>query len=78
MPLLQATDAVIELIYCSSVRGRPKEDYARLVQGIVPEVMALRPRWVSGGPGAKDCSQLAEESSVAVFLRGDGVLALLC
>ena len=40
----QATDAVIELIYCTSERGRPKEDMARLVQMILPEVMALRPR----------------------------------
>lgn len=42
--LVQATDAVIELIYCTSERGRPKDDMTRLVQMIVPEVMALRPR----------------------------------
>lgn len=40
-----ATDAVIELIYCTSQRGRPRDDMAQLVQMIVPEVMALRPRW---------------------------------
>ena len=40
-----ATDAVVELIYCTSLRGRPKEEMAGLVQLIVPEVMALRPRW---------------------------------
>ncbi|KAL4452442.1 hypothetical protein ABPG75_008104 [Micractinium tetrahymenae] len=40
-----AVDAVIELIYCTSHRGRPKEDMAPLVQLIVPEVMALKPRF---------------------------------
>lgn len=39
-----AVDAVIELIYCTSHRGRPKDDMAPLVQLIVPEVMALKPR----------------------------------
>ncbi|PSC72289.1 transportin-3 isoform X1 [Micractinium conductrix] len=40
-----AVDAVIELIYCTSHRGRPKDDMAPLVQLIVPEVMALKPRF---------------------------------
>ncbi len=39
-----AADAVIELIYCTSDRGRPRADMAPLVQMIVPEVMGLRPR----------------------------------
>lgn len=39
-----AVDAVVELIYCTSQRGRPKEDMAPLVQLIVAEVMALKPR----------------------------------
>lgn len=39
-----AVEAVIELIYCTSHRGRPKDDMAPLVQLIVPEVMALKPR----------------------------------
>ena len=39
-----AVDAVVELIYCTSHRGRPKDDMAPLVQLIVPEVMALKPR----------------------------------
>lgn len=40
-----ATEAVVELIYCTSRRGRPKDEMAQLVQLIVPEVMALRPRF---------------------------------
>ena len=40
-----AVDAVIELIYCSSHAGRPREDMGQLVQVLVPEVMALRPRF---------------------------------
>ncbi|EFN54933.1 hypothetical protein CHLNCDRAFT_134668 [Chlorella variabilis] len=40
-----AVDAVVELIYCTSQRGRPKDDMAPLVQLIVPEVMALKPRF---------------------------------
>ncbi|KAI3438282.1 hypothetical protein D9Q98_000717 [Chlorella vulgaris] len=40
-----AVDAAVELIYCTSERGRPKEDMAPLVQLIVPEVMALKPRF---------------------------------
>jgi hypothetical protein len=44
-----AVDAVVELIYCTSHRGRPKDDMAPLVQLIVPEVMALKPR--CGGLG---------------------------
>ncbi len=39
-----AVDSVVELIYCTSQRGRPKEDMAPLVQLIVAEVMALKPR----------------------------------
>lgn len=39
-----AVDASVELIYCTSSRGRPKDDMAPLVQAIVPEVMALKPR----------------------------------
>ena len=46
-----AVDAVVELIYCTSQRGRPKDDMAPLVQLIVPEVMALKPRWGDGGCG---------------------------
>jgi hypothetical protein len=37
-------DAVVELVYCTSQRGRPKEDMAPLVAAIVPQVMALKPR----------------------------------
>ncbi|KAI7846036.1 hypothetical protein COHA_000403 [Chlorella ohadii] len=40
-----AVDSVVELIYCTSQRGRPKEDMAPLVQLIVAEVMALKPRF---------------------------------
>lgn len=43
-----AVDAVVELIYCTSHRGRPKDDMAPLVQLIVPEVMALKPRHGGG------------------------------
>ena len=40
-----AADAVIELIYCSSSAGRPREEMAPLVQVLVPEIMGLRPRF---------------------------------
>jgi transportin-3 len=40
-----ATDAVIELIYCTSHHGRPRDEMAAIVQVLVPQVMALRPRF---------------------------------
>ena len=40
-----AVDAVIELIYCSSEAGRPRDDMSQLVQALVPQVMALRPHF---------------------------------
>lgn len=40
-----ATDVVIELIFCSSQHGRPRNDMAPLVQNLVPRVMSLRPRF---------------------------------
>lgn len=40
-----ATDAVIELIYCSSIAGHPKEDMIQLVQMMVSQIIALRPRF---------------------------------
>ena len=59
-----AVDAVVELIYCTSHRGRPKDDIAALVQLIVPEVMALKPRCGAGGEG------MAKESRVGVRVKG--------
>lgn len=53
-------DAVVELIYCTSHRGRPKDDMAPLVQLIVPEVMALKPRCVGGMAGVTHCEVGAE------------------
>lgn len=40
-----AVDAVVEIIYCSSLRGRPKPEMAQLVQAIVSQVMGLLPRF---------------------------------
>lgn len=40
-----SVDAVIELIYCSSQGGRPRDDMGQLVQALVPQVMALRPHF---------------------------------
>ncbi|KAL4538826.1 hypothetical protein Ndes2526B_g02895 [Nannochloris sp. 'desiccata'] len=40
-----AADAVVEMIYCSSHSGRPRDDMAPLVQALVPQIMALRPRF---------------------------------
>ena len=67
-------DAVIELIYCTSRLGRPRDDMAPLVQLIVPEVMALRPRFHvalqqaaaerggGGGSGGAEGEHAGEES----------------
>lgn len=41
-----SVDAVIELIYCTSKGGVPREDMGSLVQAIVPSVMSLRPRFL--------------------------------
>ena len=40
-----AVDAVVEIIYCSSVQGRPKAELAGLVQALVAEVMGLLPQF---------------------------------
>jgi hypothetical protein len=40
-----AAEAVVELIYCTSHRGRPRPEMGALVQAVVVQVMALRPRF---------------------------------
>jgi len=37
-----AVDAIIEILYCSSYKGRPKKELEQVVQALVSEVMGLR------------------------------------
>lgn len=64
-----AVDAVVELIYCTSRRGRPRDEMAQLVQAIVPEVMSLRPRCGTGRRGIRDAGLLLEGEASSSTLQ---------
>lgn len=48
-----ASDAVCELVLCTSSRGSPEPQMMPLVQLLVPAVMALRPRFVAAAQQAQ-------------------------
>lgn len=57
-----ASDAVCELVMCTSVRGEPEQQMMPLVQLLVPAVMSLRPRFQAAAQQAQ--SQGGSEDDV--------------
>ncbi|DBA80940.1 TPA: hypothetical protein ACH3X2_007160 [Trebouxia sp. C0005] len=62
-----ASDAVCELVLCTSSRGSPEPQMMPLVQLLVPAVMALRPRFAAAAQQA----QQAEDGNVEVYDEDD-------
>jgi len=58
-----AVDTIIEIIYCSSLMGKPKPELSQLVQVIVSQIMSLLPRFhICIQQAVGDESHLQEDS----------------